>query len=460
MERRRSTTPVVFGTARPPFTPGRRPWRKRLLETLVAGRGDAGGAGHVGADARARHRAAAGGHSGRSGQGGQRRNGRRPASVRWPAARAPDCRWPPMPLVEPIAQAPERAFIDLFATVGRDGLARSLARIGAATGDAIQVERLVRGEGGRIVPGTGVPVVLGRKGAAGLRPVEKVVLRTGLDMRMLIERGESGLTLTKLPIPVDRTPVRIRGRAGDGLYWALRAAGASTPVGHGLSESAGDADRRRRGRARRPLRSGPGQPPHRRRRKPGRTLALRRARAQRRPQPATGCAGTWAGGQPGSTPQPTGRRRRPRPCIWPVNARITSGFGRRIHPILRFARMHRGIDFGAALGHADPRRRRRPGDARRLGGRLWPAGADRPWRRHGDQLQPHEPDDRRAGQLRPPGPGDRLCRLVRPVDRPAPPLRSAAGRSGGEPDGASASPARRRSTRPWPRRSRRGSKRC
>ena len=35
---------------------------------------------------------------------------------------------------------------------------------------------------------------------------------------------------------------------------------------------------------------------------------------------------------------------------WPVAARITSGFGLRIHPILRFARMHRGIDFGARWG--------------------------------------------------------------------------------------------------------------
>jgi murein DD-endopeptidase MepM/ murein hydrolase activator NlpD len=35
---------------------------------------------------------------------------------------------------------------------------------------------------------------------------------------------------------------------------------------------------------------------------------------------------------------------------WPVQGRITSGFGRRVHPILRFARMHRGIDFGAGWG--------------------------------------------------------------------------------------------------------------
>ena len=31
----------------------------------------------------------------------------------------------------------------------------------------------------------------------------------------------------------------------------------------------------------------------------------------------------------------------------PVAGRMTSGFGMRRHPILRFARMHSGIDFGA-----------------------------------------------------------------------------------------------------------------
>ena len=34
----------------------------------------------------------------------------------------------------------------------------------------------------------------------------------------------------------------------------------------------------------------------------------------------------------------------------PVAGRITSGFGNRVHPILRFSRFHAGIDFGAAWG--------------------------------------------------------------------------------------------------------------
>ncbi len=35
---------------------------------------------------------------------------------------------------------------------------------------------------------------------------------------------------------------------------------------------------------------------------------------------------------------------------WPVSARVTSSFGLRRHPILGYARMHKGIDFGARWG--------------------------------------------------------------------------------------------------------------
>jgi len=251
--------------------------------------------------------------------------------------------------VEPIAAAPERAFIDIFATVGRDGLARSLVRIGAATGDAITVERLVRGEGGRPVPGTGVSVVLGRKGAAGQRPVEKVVVRTGLDLRMMVERGDSGLALTKLPIPVDRTPIRIRGRAGDGLYWALRAAGASSQsaaaylkalatqidVGEVTPDDRFDLVLANRRTAGGESQAGPLL-----------YAGLERSADRSLQLIAWNLGGrlTWIDGANAGQVQSASTMQ------WPVNARITSGFGRRVHPILRFARMHRGIDFGAGFG--------------------------------------------------------------------------------------------------------------
>ena len=258
-------------------------------------------------------------------------------------------RMAPAANVEPIASAPDRAFIDLFATVGPDGLARSLARIGAATGDAIQVESLVRGEGGRVAPGTGVEVTLGRKGAAGLRPIETAALRTGLDMRMRIARGATGLTLTKLPIAVDRSPVRIRGRAGDGLYWALRAAGASSQtaatylralatsidVGEIAPDDRFDLIMANRRAAGGDSQAGP----------------LLYAGLERHGQPSLQLVAWAIGGKASWVDAATaGKVQAASAMVWPVNARITSTFGRRYHPILHFSRMHKGIDFGAAWG--------------------------------------------------------------------------------------------------------------
>ena len=251
--------------------------------------------------------------------------------------------------VEPIAQAPERAFIDVFATVGHDGLARSLARMGAATGDAIQVESLVRGEGGHVISGTGVSVVLGRKGAAGLRPVEKVLVRTGLDMRMLIERGETGLTLSKMPIPVDRTPIRIRGRAGEGLYWALRAAGTSSQSAAAylkalateidVGEVAPD-DRFDLVLANQRAAGGENQAG------PLLYAGLERSGARDLQLVAWNFGGKIAWIDAANA----GHVEAANTMMWPVNARITSTFGMRYHPILHFGRMHKGIDFGAGWG--------------------------------------------------------------------------------------------------------------
>ncbi|NNF03318.1 MAG: M23 family metallopeptidase [Rhodothermales bacterium] len=38
------------------------------------------------------------------------------------------------------------------------------------------------------------------------------------------------------------------------------------------------------------------------------------------------------------------------PAIFPVDGRITSGFGRRFHPVLKVERMHYGLDFHAPVG--------------------------------------------------------------------------------------------------------------
>ena len=251
--------------------------------------------------------------------------------------------------VEPIAEAPERASIDLYATIGRGGLLGSLLRIGAAESDSVTVAGLVRAEAPRLRPGTTVAITLGRKGPAGRRPVERVALRSGIDMRLIVERGESGFTLAKAPIPVDRTPLRIRGRAGDGLYWALRSAGVSSQaattylkalatqidVGEITADDRFDLVLANRRAATGESQSGPllyaGLD-----RDAGSDLQLILWNL--------GGRATWVDAAD------AGKAQAGSALAWPVAARITSGFGMRVHPILRFARMHRGIDFAAAHG--------------------------------------------------------------------------------------------------------------
>ena len=49
----------------------------------------------------------------------------------------------------------------------------------------------------------------------------------GLDLNLAVSGGANGLSISTSRIAVDATPLRVRGRVGDGLYWALRASGVN-----------------------------------------------------------------------------------------------------------------------------------------------------------------------------------------------------------------------------------------
>jgi murein DD-endopeptidase MepM/ murein hydrolase activator NlpD len=145
-------------------------------------------------------------------------------------------------------------------------------------------------------------------------------------------------------LPIETGPLRIRGRVGDGLYWSLRAAGASPQAaaqylaalatqidvgevgpsdGFDLVLGSGGADK--------PLlyaglsRAGTS------------SLQLVRWSANGRSE--------WIDAANAERPAPVESG-----LIMPANGPITSYFGYRYHPILHFTRFHAGVDIGAGWG--------------------------------------------------------------------------------------------------------------
>lgn len=255
-------------------------------------------------------------------------------------------RMAPTDAVEPLEFAPERPFIDFAVTLAPgDTVERMLTRSGAAYADAANAGAMI----GRIPPGTRIAVRLGRKGG-GTRPVERVALRAGLDRDLIISRSGGALVLTSRAIVVDSTPLRIRGRVGEGLYWSLRAAGASPEtaaeylkalaeeidVGAMSPDDRFDLVLANRRAATGDSRSGPLL-----------YAAIERVgdRSLQLVKWSVGGRSRWidAASLGNAASEAAG-------MIWPVVGRITSTFGYRVHPILRYGRFHSGVDFGASWG--------------------------------------------------------------------------------------------------------------
>ena len=144
-----------------------------------------------------------------------------------------------------------------------------------------------------------------------------------------------------VPAAVVAAPLRIRGRVGDGLYWSLRAAGASpqvaaqylaalaTEIDVGAVDPGDSFDMVLS--ANRDLlyagldRVGQGMLQLVRWTADGRSEWINPADASRPAQSTSG-------------------------LMMPANGPITSYFGYRYHPILHFTRFHAGVDIGAGWG--------------------------------------------------------------------------------------------------------------
>jgi murein DD-endopeptidase MepM/ murein hydrolase activator NlpD len=142
-------------------------------------------------------------------------------------------------------------------------------------------------------------------------------------------------------VQVPTGPIRIRGRVGDGLYWSLRAAGASPQVAaQYLAALATEIDVGDVG----PDASFDMVL------SPSRDLlyaGLSRA-AERSLQLVRWSAGgrsEWIDAANAARPEPVESG-----MMLPANGPITSYFGYRYHPILHFTRFHAGVDIGAGWG--------------------------------------------------------------------------------------------------------------
>ncbi len=252
-------------------------------------------------------------------------------------------------LVVPIANAPERKSIRLVASLGQgDSFGRMLQRAGVGAGDAARVTELVASKVslGDIEPGTRFDITLGQREAPGTpRSLAQLDFRAQFGLNLSVDRRGGSLALAARPIAVDATPLRIRGIVGSSLYRSARAAGApvaaiqqylQTLDGHvSLEGDVAPTDQFDFIVAYKRSANGESE-----------TGKLLYAGLDRAGKPVADLLRWSDGGFYDASGMVTQRSS----VFAPVNGRMTSGYGMRFHPVLRYARMHAGIDFGAAWG--------------------------------------------------------------------------------------------------------------
>ncbi len=257
-------------------------------------------------------------------------------------------------LARPLAAAPERPRIEMLATLARgDSFDRMLQRAGVGAGDAGQVAALVGNALplAEIAPGTQIDITLGRRPEPDApRPLEDLRFRARFDLELSVARGDGGggLALTRHPIRVDDTPLRVRGTVGSSLYRSARAAGApASAVQAYLKALSVQMDIEREIRATDTFdiivshrRAATGE------RQAGQLLY---AGIERGDKPRAQLM-RWGGD--GKFYEASGVGEQRSGLLAPVPGRTTSRYGMRRHPILGYRRMHSGLDFKASHGTA------------------------------------------------------------------------------------------------------------
>ena len=264
-------------------------------------------------------------------------------------------------LVRPLGETPDRPHLPFSSAMSDgDSLAALLRRAGAAKADVATIADLVGSALplDDIRPGTRFEGVLGpRARKSDPRPIERLSFQPAFDFRLTITRTAGGLSLQRQAIAIDDTPLRIQGLAGASLYKSLRAAGVpstaaadylkamATRISVGSDVTAGDPFDiilKQRRAATGEVEIGDilfagldlG----------GRKVQLVKWAGQ------DGDSGTDEDGGGDWYDANGGETRRQGFMGMPVSGRISSPYGMRIHPILGFLRMHRGIDIACPYG--------------------------------------------------------------------------------------------------------------
>lgn len=259
-------------------------------------------------------------------------------------------------LVRPLAETPERPIIELTATLGDgDRFQSALQRAGVGRDDADRAADLVAQAVAlnEIAPGTRFDLTLGRRPDRTVpRPLEKLAFRARFDLNLSIDRTASGLALERRPIAIDHTPLRIQGLVGSSLYRSARAAGApagiveafikalTTKLSIGRDVRAADRfdiiaeqERAATGEVR-----------------IGRLQFAGLDQGRRKVRLVHWDGAKDSGAAPAGWLEADGKFERRGFFAMPVPGRVTSSFGIRMHPLLGFMRMHKGLDIGAPYG--------------------------------------------------------------------------------------------------------------
>ncbi|WP_459788446.1 peptidoglycan DD-metalloendopeptidase family protein [Alteriqipengyuania sp. 357] len=254
-------------------------------------------------------------------------------------------------LVRPLANAPERPQLETTATFGRnDSLSNILSRQGVGQADATRAADLVAQAIAleEIEPGTQIDVTLGRRDAPDAqRPLAEMRFRARFDLSLAVARGDDGnLALIREPIEVDETPLRLRGTVGGSLYRSARAVGAPASAIQDYLKALGDHEDLDRA-----LQAGDTF---------DMIVSYRRAATGERQAGRLLYAGVeregeetiqlmrW--GKDGQFFEASGVGEQRSGLLAPVPGPIGSRYGMRRHPILRYKRMHAGVDYRARYG--------------------------------------------------------------------------------------------------------------